>query len=216
MLYLSQVRQISQGRRMYTRTLDVSYPAAMWPFLLTLLVFAQPTCSAVVLGEPIVGGRLLVASDGYVTAEFLGSDAGYFNSLYLDSPVPGDRKLFDKQSPLNARPLDLGWYDEGTELIFRLDVLNTGNSFFSGDAGRNFDGVAHASAITLFEDDMFVTMVGFEDLAGGGDEDFNDFMFRLTNIVDPVVVPEPSLISLFGISLLGFHFARSQGRRRAP
>jgi hypothetical protein len=39
--------------------------------------------------------------------------------------------------------------------------------------------------------------VGFEDLYGGGDLDYNDFMFSLTNVVDPPeLVPEPSILML--------------------
>jgi hypothetical protein len=189
---------------------------------LLLLCLAQVTHAGVILGEPILGGRLLVEGDGYVTAEFLGSDAGYFNTLYLDTPTTISGPLFSKNSPTGVPPIELGRFDPGTELVFRLDVRNTGDSFFTGDADRNVDGLAHASAITLLDDSLFTTTVGFEDLVGGGDNDFNDFMFRLTNVSDPPPndinrqqVPEPSMLSLLGISLLGIGLVRGRARSRA-
>ena len=152
---------------------------------------------------------MLVANDGYVTAEFLGSDAGYFNSLYLDSPDADARFVFDKETPLNLGPVDLGRFAAGTELIFRLDVRNTGLSFFTGDADRNIDGIAHALATTMLDDaGTYITTVGFEDLRGGGDLDFNDFEFRLTNVIDPVPVAAPPVPALLAMGLLGLGYQR--------
>ena len=94
--------------------------------MLSMLLLARPANAGFVLDEPVLGGRMLVASDGYITAEFLGSDAGYFNTLYLDVPGDADMYLFDKSSPLGQEPISLGWFAAGTERVFRLDVLNTG------------------------------------------------------------------------------------------
>ena len=55
--------------------------------LMFLACSIQPVSAEFILDEPITGGRLLVVEDGYVTAEFLGSDAGYFNTLYLEFSV---------------------------------------------------------------------------------------------------------------------------------
>ncbi len=112
--------------------------AFFYTLLLTGIAQAGP-----ILDTPILGGDLLVASDGNVYAEFLGSDAGYFNTLYLD-----DDEIFNKFSPVNGVQVDLGVFSAGTELEFRIDVRNTGLSFFSGDSSRNPDDLAHAQAIT--------------------------------------------------------------------
>lgn len=182
--------------------------------MLSLMMLARPADAGATLDEPILGGRMLVATDGFVTAEFLGSDAGYFNTLYLDLAGDTDVYLFDKSSSLTQGPIDLGWFTAGTELIFRLDVSNTGESFFTGDADRNRDGLAHALAISILDDaGEYVTTVGFEDLLGGGDLDFNDFEFRLTNVIDPAI-PTPTVLALLGLGLVGLGIrARSRNRR---
>ena len=46
-------------------------------------------------------------------------------------------------------------------------------------------------------------LVGFEDLFGGGDADFNDFQFVVTNarLVDAASVPEPATLLLFSTGI---------------
>lgn len=184
---------------------------------LCLLFAMQPAqanlIDSTILDTEILGGRLFVAEDGKeVTATFLGSDAGYYNTLYLSSPrvsvdplfifdrdgifdQDGERIYHEDGEPTT---LSLGSsFGAGEELIFSLYVKNTGNTFYTGDSSRNPDNLAHASAITSLVDGLYVTKVGFEDLYGGGDKDYNDFMFSLTNVVDPPApVPEPSILLL--------------------
>lgn len=184
---------------------------------LCLLFAMQPAqanlIDSTILDTEILGGRLFVAEDGKeVTATFLGSDAGYYNTLYLSSPrvsvdplfifdrdgifdQDGERIYHEDGEPTT---ISLGSsFGAGEELIFSLYVKNTGNTFYTGDSSRNPDDLAHASAITSLVDGLYVTKVGFEDLYGGGDKDYNDFMFSLTNVVDPPApVPEPSILLL--------------------
>jgi hypothetical protein len=177
-----------------------------------LLAFFAPAQAGPISGEPVYGGTMIVATDGSVRAIYLGSDAGYFNSLYLDAADPIASMLplflFDKHTQVGTTT-DLGWFSAGTELKFRLDVLNTGDSFFTGEGLLNPDGLPHALAVTRFDEDLrlFVTQVGFEDLLGGGDLDYNDINFRLTNVYDPLpdATPEPSTLLLigFGLACLG-------------
>jgi hypothetical protein len=56
--------------------------ARMALILMAATVFS-PANAGPILGEPVLGGRFLVASaDQNVTVEFLGSHAGYTNYLY--------------------------------------------------------------------------------------------------------------------------------------
>lgn len=168
----------------------------------------EPTALEFPIG-PVDGGSMVVHENGVVRITFLGSDAGYFNELYLESddPSTSDRLVFDRTTRY-GRTFVLGNFDAGTVLTFRLHVRNTGDDFFTGDASTNPDGIAHARATTVYDPslDLPVTMVGFEDLTGGGDRDFNDFMFRLTNVVDPPAapteVPEPHGVALAGLGLV--------------
>jgi hypothetical protein len=187
-----------------------------------LLFAMQPAQAGLIfddslLGQEILGGKLFVAEDGDVTATFLGSDAGYFNELYLyspDSPWDTSEMIFDKDSPSDGSMKDLGSYAAGTELVFRLYVQNTALSYFTGDGSNNPDSLAHARAVTSLVDGMYVTKVGFEDLLGGGDLDYNDFMFSLNNVVDPPSVPEPSILLLLSGVLFSMIMFLRLGRRR--
>jgi hypothetical protein len=114
----------------------------------------------------------------------------------------------------------------GDELRFGIHVLNTKQSFLVGPGSRNADGIDHAyvrmgrSSVT----------VGFEDLYGGGDRDYNDTIYRITGatmsprlVGGPSAAPsgersrsvsEPTAVALIlsGMGLLGY---ASYRRRRA-
>ncbi len=170
-----------------------------------------PAHAGLITDEPVLGGQMVVGSDGLVKAIFQGSDAGYFNSVFFERVgVPtGSVFLFDKSSAVGTTA-ELGWFSAGTVLTFRLAVSNTGDNFFTGAASLNTDGLAHALAVTRFDLDLnlFVTQVGFEDLYGGGDRDYNDISFKLVNVYDPPSVPEPGTFALLGLGIVGLCYQR--------
>ncbi len=168
-------------------------------------IFLIPTTS---MATSVLGGSLVVQNNGNVTATFQGSNAGYISSLYL-----GTTKIFQSNQK-SGTTFNLGNFKAGKELNFRLEVHNTKQTFYSGDASRNVDGVAHAIV-----DDSFgngETLVSFEDLLGGGDKDYNDLLFSFSNTNTEIDItdggpsgdglvqsPEPSTVILFGSGIMG-------------
>lgn len=65
----------------------------------------------------------------------------------------------------------------GDELDFGLHVRNTGNNFYLGSGDRNADGLSHAYIRPGSANKYYV---GFEDLMGGGDRDYNDTVVRFS------------------------------------
>ena len=127
---------------------------------------------------PIVG-QTLIATGGDIVVTFVSNDAGYTSELYLDGPVGDDvGLLFNNWDTAVATSVNLGAFDPGTEMIFRLEVLNTGDVFYTGAGERNEDGLLHAAV----DGGVGHVTVGFEDLFGGGDLDYDDLVFSFTNV----------------------------------
>lgn len=108
----------------------------------------------------------------------------------------------------------------GDELQFGIHVLNTSHSFLVGPGSRNIDGIDHA----YVREGRFNVFLGFEDLFGGGDRDYNDTIFRLTGATTSprhapapapspdrtgsVPEPAPAVLLLVGIGVLGYAYRR--------
>lgn len=120
----------------------------------------------------------------------------------------------------------------GDSLIFGLQALvlhynadnvhypNT-NYFFSGAAANNQDnngwndGQVHTKVLNLGSNRF---LVGFEDIWGGGDRDFNDNVFLFEGVsvdipLPPLVVSEPASLSLLGLLLGGWLWRRRSVQR---
>lgn len=172
-----------------------------------LLIGAVQTTQAV----PILGGTLSYTG-GSVTVESLPVTSGFTSKLNLYSASFGFLKflLFD-EPPGVTLTFDPGTefgISVGAELIFGIEIVDTGDIFFIGAASRNPDGIAHATVDSLGGG---VFVVGFEDLYGGGDFDYDDNKFEFTGGI-VASTPEPGALALLALALAAVRLSR---RRRA-
>ena len=172
---------------------------------------------------PVLGTQLF-ATGGNVTVEVLPSTAAYTSELFLVSP---DSDCFIATNRDVGRVVDLGLFTAGTELLFGITVENFAPwTYFMGQASRNPDGIEHALVDLLNAGDA---IVGFEDLFGGGDRDFDDVVFRFRGVVastadvsdapldvgEPaadIAAPEPATLLLLCTGLTGVAARRSRRR----
>lgn len=148
-----------------------------------------------IIGDPVISNGF-----GDITIEVLPASAGFTSELWLCRPdLTRDRFIATNRDV--GTIVNIGTYPAG-ELIFCIHVVNTGNDFFTGPGTRNPDGLPHAD---VSPETGLSYLVGFEDILGGGDMDYNDNVFRFTG-----VIPAPATAGLFGLA--GLVAAR---RRRA-
>lgn len=148
-------------------------------------VFKAPTASS-----------LFVASAGEVVVTFLSKSAAYSDDIFLEG---SSTKIFNNQTATAGQQYSLGSFQAGTELVFRLFVNNTGYSFYNGKAENNPDNKLHAAYKKSGHDSM---IVGFEDIFKGGDKDYNDVVFSVSNVTIRPPVPEPDVYALMLVGLL--------------
>lgn len=118
------------------------------------------------------------------------------------NPFPGD-----KFGNVVTEGSNFGFYlfSDGTDYLYSETSLNAngfdymttyalpeliGETIFTDNNGTKLSWTVKGSAY----------LIGFEDIVGGGDGDYNDTMFLVSKIAP---VPEPTTMILFGIGLLG-------------
>src|SRR5262245_14607642 len=84
-------------------------------------------------------GDAVVATGGEVIATFSGAEAAHSDNLRLSSPANGLGVIFNNQTDSVGTSKSLGIFSDGTELIFQLDDLTSGKTWFSGLNTRNSD-----------------------------------------------------------------------------
>ncbi len=164
-------------------------------FIAAAAALASATAFAHPIATPGTEGLKVIASGGHVIATYLGNTASYSNDLYIDGTF-----IFNNHATPVGTTVDLGEFAAGTELVFRLHVNNTGNDFFTGDAARNADGLAHARVESNWSA-AGTTLVSFEDLLGlpEGVNGYNDLSFSFSNTVAGVPEPETYALMLGGL-----------------
>ncbi|SFE97898.1 PEP-CTERM protein-sorting domain-containing protein [Nitrosomonas sp. Nm166] len=159
-------------------------------------------------------------SSGQIHAYFYGSSASYTNTLSLlvngvVTPETSAGVLNNHTSSIGDF-VNLGFVNAGDVLTFQLNVLTTGNAWYS-DKSLNTDGGVNHVYSTSFSGDASNnipagTFVGFEDLLRGGDLDYDDEAFVFTNMsvkstdnpVSPIPEPETYAMLLAGLVLVSF------------
>jgi len=107
-----------------------------------------------------------------VRVTILPKDAAYTHEIWLKQP--GTNWLYLGRSDETGRVRTILVYP-GRELQFAIRVLDTGDVFFIGPRSRNSDGLVHAEVYGVWGG----YLVGWEDLYGQTDEDYNDVLFRV-------------------------------------
>ncbi len=151
-------------------------------------------------------------------------DSGFTNfSKFCANPNDALEGKVAPDKPLNVGDwVNIGSFKAGTKLDFQLvsNNINGGISengvkgIFGLDQALNPDGLQHV--IAYYYKDYLV--LGFEDLWGGGDKDYNDTVFAIdigkANAGAAANVPEPSVVAaMFAIAGLGL--MKTRRRRQA-
>lgn len=191
----------------------VALAAATFTFGATAAHAAFPVYANPGVVNPVIYTFTAVA-DGDILAYFAGATAGFTSELGLlvNGVDTGINGLNNQTTPLGGS-LNFGAVSAGDTLVFYINVLNTGETFFSVP-GLNPDGLNHVHSAPYGGGDFGIpsgVYVGFEDLLGGGDLDYDDLQFVFTNVGSTGVIPEPAT---WGLMIAGFGMVGFAMRRR--
>lgn len=129
-----------------------------------------------VSAAPVLGGQLY-GTGGEVTVTVLPHTASLLSELRLCTP--GYERFIAYNTDVGTT-VNLGTYPAGVELIFCVHVVATGHTYYMGSAARNPDNIEHAVVDVTGPGQA---TVGFEDLFGGGDRDYDDNTFSFTGVI---------------------------------
>jgi len=148
-----------------------------------------------------------IAGGGEIIVTFEGASASFDSLILVNSGVP----FFPNHGTAVGDTFSIGTFAAGTVLDFALMVVNTGNTFHTGPAAGNPDSLIHAD-VTYNFGTPGTTRVSFEDVFGGGDQDYNDYIFTFRSVT---AVPEPAtnVLMLAGLVAVGWLSRRRKNTR---
>jgi hypothetical protein len=175
--------------------------------------------------EGILGGNFyIVDPSAPVEFTFVTSHAGHTLELWVasgsyttDVDAYSWQKIFTKEgnsvkaTNYSIDPRFNTYSATESEIIFRIYDVTTKEYYYSGaasnNAGSDEPGRAVAHAVSFYDYYGGQTLVGFEDLINGGDMDFDDIVFLVSNVrqTPMTTVPEPGThaMLLAGLGILG-------------
>ncbi len=177
--------------------------------------------------------KLTLKTDSDVRVYFVGDGAAYANTLGFTTDGSGSvdsktaqlifpnsstgPKLTEKEPVQAGDYVDLGKIEAGSALDFFViaNGANGGKTTFSTQLSENPDGINHVVSFAYKMKDSPYLILGFEDLLGGGDRDFNDVLFAVdigaVNVAALTATPEPATMASMGAFLaLGWVLRRRQ------
>ena len=139
---------------------------------------------------------------------FFTTDDNQTQEIIFDDVASDLAIIAEDDGPLSlGQGVNLGSFEGDTFLEFyiKADGANGGNSIFRYNAEDSSDGIAHLLGYQVGD----YVLLGFEDIGGGGDNDFNDVVFAVKGIVGetipPASVPEPAAgLGLAAVGAFGF------------
>lgn len=126
-----------------------------------------------------------IAGNGPVVVDIMGSDSGYENQIFWSDDNWKTRHFIGVDN--HTASVNLGSFTPGTKIEF--GIVNGNNEFYrTGSASSNFDAYQHARVDKVADG----VQIGFEDLRGGGDQDFNDAIIRVRSRPRADAPPTPA------------------------
>jgi hypothetical protein len=118
--------------------------------------------------------------------------------------------------------VNLGRLDAGNQLDFFLiaNAAAGGTTTYSTQASLNADGIDHLVTFAYGLKDSPYIILGFENLYGGGDQDYNDLLFAVDmgriNLTALTATPEPSTYVVLGCLIpFGYYLKRRRDQQSA-